>query len=111
MAFPNDFPIFSFPSRPFILFSFDNTASGSFNTSPYILLNFLTISLHCSINGNWSSPTGMIVPSITVISAAWLTGYPKNPYVTLSPNKSLFCAISVFTVGFLSSLAIVTKFE
>ena len=36
----------------------DNTASGSTNTSPYMLLNFLTISLHCSINGNWSSPTG-----------------------------------------------------
>ena len=49
--------------------------------------------------------------SKAVISAAWLTGYPKNPYVTLSPNNSFFCAISVLTVGFLWSLAIVTKFE
>ena len=48
--------------------------------------------------------------------AQWsdVTGYPTNPYVTLSPlfpNNAFFCDISVFTVGFLYNLAIVTKFE
>ena len=75
IAFPSDFPIFSFPSSPFILACPDKTSFGSFNTSlPYMLLNFLTISLHCSISGNWSSPTGINSPSKHVISAAWLTG-------------------------------------
>ena len=46
------------------------------------------------------------------MSAAWDTGYPKNPYVILSPefpNNSFFWEISVLTVGFLWSLATVTK--
>ena len=90
---------------------FDSNPSGSFNVSPYILLNLRTISRHCSINGSWSSPTGITSPSNAVISAACDTGYPKKPYVIDSPslpNISFFWATSVFTVGFLCNLATVT---
>lgn len=69
-AFPSDFPILTFPSNPLILGLLLSTAFGSTKVSPYIELNFLTISLHCSINGSWSSPTGISSASNAVISAA-----------------------------------------
>ena len=82
IQFPIDLLILAFPSVPGNLphVSFLGiTASGSTKTSPYKLLKLLTISLVCSIIGSWSSPTGTVVALNAVISAAWLTGYIKNP--------------------------------
>ena len=42
--------------------------------TPYIELNFPTISTHCSTCGSWSSPTGIYSPPNATMSAAWLTG-------------------------------------
>ena len=75
---------------------FDKYISGSFKTSPYVELNVLTISLHCSNNGSWSSPTGTKSALKAVISAAWLIGYVKNPTGIASPKPRSI--ISVFIV-------------
>ena len=82
---------------------------GSTKVSPYIELKVLTISLSCSKIGSWSSPPGTYLASNAVISAAWLTGYDKNPTGILFLKFLSF--ISVLIVGFLCNLYNVTRFR
>ena len=77
MQLPKLLDIFAFPSTPgrrrCMRFS-GIMADGRIRVSPYVLLNFSTISLVCSIMGSWSSPTGTTVASNAVMSAACETG-------------------------------------
>ena len=102
------FPCPSIPTRR-AWFLGGSTISGSTRTSLlYVLLKSRTISRVCSSIGFWSSPTGTSVALNAVISAAWLTGYVKNPAGILSPN--FLSLISCLTVGLRCNLETDTRF-
>ncbi|MOA13809.1 hypothetical protein D3C78_1338720 [compost metagenome] len=106
---PSDFDILALPSMPgrrlvslSMALQWRSTGAGS------RLFILWTISLVCSIIGNWSSPTGTTSALNALISAAWLMGYTRKP--TGSERAKPFCAISFFTVGLRSTRATVTIF-
>src|SRR5258708_6724971 len=70
MAFPRDLLAFALPSIPIRRGTLERSGLIFLNVSPYKELNFATISFTCSRTGNWSSPTGTMLPPQNKISAA-----------------------------------------